>query len=201
MLDATSDFPTPDRPSPNGNESEAECRARFHAQLKEMAELGMIAARAAVKRIEHNQSSDDDAEPAPSLTFARASNVVRQAIALEQKLLTPAPKPRAAAAEREEQAPSPAAADPRRVSLRDALRKAAFKLEPDRNARNQLCRNIDERLDARLLADPHQQILAGDILMAVARACGIPMDISQLPDELLGIAPHQRRRPPPPSNA
>lgn len=176
-------------------ETEAEFLARAHAQLREMAEVAMRAVRLAVERIEHNQKDPDAAEAAPSLTLARAASTVRLAIAQQHRLFHRptaahgaahgATKPKPAAA------PSPAIDDPRRAPVREALRAAAAKAEPDRIARNQLCQTIDERLDAALLGDPDRKVIQGDILYAVGRACGLVIDIAKCSDELLGLKPRR----------
>jgi len=165
-------------------ETDDQIRARHRETLREMAELGMRNARTATDRIERNERGPGDAEPSPSLTFARATHAVRQAIALEQRSLAATPmRPR----------PAPPF-DARRPPLRHALRTAA-ESEPDRAARTQLYAFIDERIDADLRDDPEGLVCIAELLFNVSEELGLTLDVAKLSNEVLGIAPVPRQPP------
>ncbi len=151
-------------------ETDDQIRARHRDTLREMAELGM-----------RNERAPGDAEPSPSLTFARATHAVRQAIALEQRSLAATPmRPRSAPP-----------FDARRAPLRHALRTAA-EAEPDRAARTQLYAFIDERIDADLRDDPEGLVCIAELLFNVSEELGLTLDVAKLSNEVLGIPPVPR---------
>jgi hypothetical protein len=174
-------------------ETDAERRDRELDMLREMAELGMQMARAAAARALDPDSQTAPDQPAapdfardPTLAFARATRAVRQAIALETRIAAAEPAPARAQ-------PAPAFAhDPRRPALRQALYKLAD-AEPERAARTQLRRHIDERIEHELLADPGADLPPGDVFAAICDDLGLRLDPSALPDELLGLPPAPRK--------
>lgn len=166
---------------PPVSEPAAVAHARHLDMLREMAELGMRAARAATDRIVAAPEPSDAKVADPSLTLARATHAVRQAIALEQRVragVTPVRPLRRLGPD-----------DKRRAPLREALHDAAKKAEPDRAARAKLCRFIDERLDAELNDDPEGKIAINKLLEAIANQLGLVLDVAQLSDEVLGMKP------------
>jgi hypothetical protein len=163
-------------------ETEAERRARQLADLREISALGMQLARAAAAQALAPEPSDPEqpAPPDPNLAFARVTNAVRQAIALETRiaagtLARSADHP----TDRSTQTP-----DPRRPKLRQTLHKLAD-AEPERAARAQLRRDIDDRIEDELQADPDAEIPIADILIAIGDDLGLRIDLSQLPYEYL----------------
>lgn len=178
-MQAARAYPTP--------ETNDQADARALDMLRELAEISMRASRIAIDQIEHdhaNPAARDTAAPDPSLALDRAQHAARQAIALEQRV-------RAGVTVRPDQAPplGPAARDPRRPHLRDALHDAAKRAEPDRAARTRLCRFIDERLDVELGKDPDGDIPIVEILQIIARKAGLKLDVAKLSDAVLGMKP------------
>jgi hypothetical protein len=168
-------------------ETDAERRDRELDMLREMAELGMQMARAAAARaLDPDSQTAPDFARDPTLAFARATCAVRQAIALETRIAAAELAPARAQ-------PAPASAhDPRRPALRQALYKLAD-AEPERAARAQLRRHIDERIEHELLADPGADLPPGDVFAAICDDLGLHLDPSALPDELLGLPPAPRK--------
>lgn len=156
----------------------AELRACRLAMLDRLAVLNMEAAEIAAEQI---RSRNVDTTENPHLALTRATRAVTHVIAIENRLIHGEPAPRA---------PSrvPAKADPRRLPLRQTLHEAV-QAEPDRAARNQLRRMIDDRIDEELAADPDCEIPINEALMTIADDLGIRIDVSQLSDEMLGMPP------------
>ena len=123
-------------------------------------------------------------QPDAAATFASLSRAVRQAIALEIRLDAP---PRTRPVYRGA-TPLP---DPRRILLRRVFHDAVAK-DPDRARRR---REIDERIDQELGADPDQTIPLERTVVALCSGLHIDLDLSRVPDELLGIPPRPRPKP------
>lgn len=177
--------------SPIPVQGPAERKARRLAVLCRLSELGMTLAEAAASKAAQDLTETDTPnspeQPAKRrtdyvLVFTRLANVVRQAIALEDRIDRAAPSPPGRASR------PPPPPDRRRPMLRDALHKAAA-AEPDRAARTALCRHIDERIEAELLADPAHAVHVSDILIAICEDLNLHPDVSKLPDELIGMDP------------
>jgi hypothetical protein len=160
--------------------------------LREMAELGMNMARVAAARALGDGPADTDQPAAdPSLAFARATRAVRQAIALEIRVAAEAAPRHNPAGDLARSAPARLAVpapDPRRPALRQALHKLAA-AEPERAARAQLRRHIDERIEEELLADPDGDLPLGEAFAAICDELGLNFDASTLSDEFLAIPP------------
>jgi hypothetical protein len=171
----------------------AERTARHLRQLQELAELGMAMARAVAEEALHPAPAPEAApsEPAtaptrtrrdPGLGFARLAHSVRQTIALEARI----------AAERDNPSPRPSRPpppDPRRSLLRGALYAAAPgpHREAGRATPGGFRREIDERIEDELAADPGGDIPIHEILAAICGDLGITLDCSRLPDALLDM--------------
>ena len=188
--------PKPRHAPARAPETDAERRTRHLDMLREMAELGMQAARIAAQLMldADPRSSDEPANPNspkndPVIAFARATSATRQAIALEARIAAGVPT-----RVRSESLPLRAPADSRRPALRQALRDAAD-AEPNRAARTQLHRHIDQRIDEELLDDPDHEIPLVEILLAISADLSLSLDPSRLSDEVLGLAPRNLRPP------
>ncbi len=178
--------PARDRPDP-------ERTARHLAMLRELAEIGMALARAigeqALAALEapppDPETPQPEAPPSPApnradpgLAFARVARAVRQCIALEARIAAgPLPAPRGRAA------PQPAP-DPRREHIRRVVRLAA---EADGLSFTALKREIDERLDDELEADPDGDTPVEEIIFAIIRDFGLARDLAHQPDEVIAI--------------
>ncbi len=162
--------------------------------LRELAEIGMALARAigeqALAALEAPATPDPAAPQAeapdpqspprtdPGLAFARVARAVRQCIALEARIAAgPLPAPRGRAA------PQPAP-DPRRDLIRRVVRLAA---EADGLASTALKRDIDERLDDELEADPDGDTPVEEIIVAIFQDLGLARDLARQPDEVIAI--------------
>lgn len=179
-------FPAPPAPNPAPDLAPdlAARRARRLAMFDLLAELNMEAAKIAAEQIRAREPGHPEN---PHLALSRATRSVTHVITVESRFLAgePAPAPAAAPAPKTR---LPAAADPRRRPLREALH-ALTQSEPDRGVRTQLRRTIDQRIDEELAADPDLEIPIFEILMAIAEEFGLRIDVSRLSDELLGMAP------------
>lgn len=168
-------------------------RARHLDMLREIAELGMKIARVAAAQALDTAPEPD--APDPSLTFTRATSSVRQAIALEARIvagIVPTSRPNAVPARAH-------SFDLRRTLLRQTLHQA-LDAEPDRSVRNELRREIDERIEQDLCEDPEAAISACDIFIAISEDLGLRIDPSRLPSELLGLEPPSVPPAPPRQN-
>ncbi|HEX4262559.1 MAG TPA: hypothetical protein VHY76_15790, partial [Acetobacteraceae bacterium] len=172
----------------------AERRARHLRQLEELAELGMEMARAVAEAALHPPPAADPAAPAapahtpkrtdPGLVFARLAHSVRQTIALEARI--------AAGTETRTFGRPPPPPDPRRALLREALHGAAEprsgpRSGPGRADASGFRREIDERIDDELAADPAGDIAIEDLLVIIARDLGVTLDYSRLSDAVIGM--------------
>ncbi len=181
-------------PPARDQEPDRERTARHLAMLRELAEIGMALARAigeqALAALEAPATPDPAAPQAeapdpqspprtdPGLAFARVARAVRQCIALEARIAAgklPAPRGRAA--------PQPAP-DPRRDLIRRVVRLAA---EADGLATTALKRDIDERLDDELEADPDGDTPVEEIIVAIFQDLGLARDLARQPDEVIAI--------------
>ena len=158
-------------------------QARHQAWLEEAGAMTHALTRQA-----HQRATDQlaDTEPAPatakdeSTRFTRLVRCLRQTIAAEARAVAPHAAPRT---------PRPIrathllrAADPRLILLRRTLHDAV-RNDPDRGP---LCRTIDaEILDLRR-TDPAGTTPIQHILVAIAKKFDIPLDITKIPDALLG---------------
>ncbi len=115
-------------------------------------------------------------------TFASLVRAVRQAIALEHRLDAPT---RTRPAYRD----AAPLADPRRILLRRVFHDAVAK-HPDAP---RLRRESDTRIDDELRADPDHLVPIQDHLVTLHNTLQIDLDLSRIPDELLGMP----KRPPP----
>ncbi|HEX4259930.1 MAG TPA: hypothetical protein VHY76_02420 [Acetobacteraceae bacterium] len=178
----------------------AEARKGRHLrQLEELAELGMAMARSVAKSALHPPPADDTAaddtappdpetpatappQPAsrsnPGLVFARLAHSVRQTIALEARI--------AAGGETPRRTPPPPP-DPRRAVLQRAFRDAAGS-GPNGAPGTSFRREVDERIEDELAADPGGHLPLYDILAAICDDLGITLDHSRLPDEVLDFS-------------
>lgn len=153
-------------------------RARHHATLHQLADLGHDLAVQAHARAKQQLTEQEPAPgPAPdyATTFATLSRAVRQTIALEARLEAHArahPVFRAAAPP-----------DPRRLLLRRAFHDAVAS-DPDRARRR---REIDATIEHALAGDPHGEIPISDTLDSLCNGLGIRLDLARLPDQLLDI--------------
>ena len=159
--------------------------------LRQGAELTLRVARHAAEKV----LADKPGPPDPSVAFTNAIREFRQLIALEVRIAggeavanrsVPGPaKQQAPTAPRQ---PSALRHDPRRAPLRQALHQAAD-VEPDRAERNALKRDIDQQLDHEFAEDPEAEIPVPELLTTLANRLGLRLDLSRLPDYLLGLAP------------
>ncbi len=189
---------------PRPIDPEAAARTARHLRhLEELAELGMAMARAVAGAALHPPPAPDAAAPPeatpaapraphrkgdPGLVFARLALAVRQTIALEARIVAERDNPSG-------RRPPPPPPDPRRALLRRAFRDAADPgtggaADPSTGgaAATGFRREVDERIEEELAADPGGQIPIEDILDAICDDLGIDLDLSQVPDEVLGIA-------------
>ncbi len=180
-------------------------KARHLAMAQELAELGMGLARSAAARAttlfaEEAAAPPPDPAEAPepppvtaavpltpaqshAFTFARLSNAIRQAIALEARIAADAFAPRPAAAAR---APAqPRRPDARRALLRQALHEAAA-TEPDPAL---LRRAIDARIEDELQADPDVTTPVWELLESISADMALTLNLPRLPDACLPPAP------------
>ncbi|HEX4260480.1 MAG TPA: hypothetical protein VHY76_05220 [Acetobacteraceae bacterium] len=175
---------------------QAERTARHLAMLRELSEIGMALARAigeqALAALETPSPSDPQAVPTapapnrtdPGLAFARVARAVRQCIALEARIAAgPLPAARGRGAPR----PAP---DPRRETVRRVVRLAA---EADGLSAATLKRDIEERLDEELDADPDGEIEVEDHIAAILGDLGLGRNLARQPDEVLAILIRPRR--------
>lgn len=174
-------FPIPPAmPNPTPHlEAAADRRARQLAYFRRLADFGMRIAEIAAERVEqaHAAGGPPDATAIPTLDFARANRAVTLAVNAENRVLAG------------EQAPRAPASDRRRALLCDALR-AATKAIPDPAARAALNRDIVERVEDTLVADPDAEIATVDHLCALADELHLAIDLATLSDELLGFVPN-----------
>ncbi len=175
--------------------------ARHLAMLQRLSEIGMALACAVGERAlaaltppatperapETDPAPEPEPEPAPirpgpgradpALVFARLAGTVRQCIALEARLAAgPLPAPRGRAA--------PRPYDPRRDEVRRVVHLAA---KADGIHPAALRREIEERLDAELDADPDGETEIEDITGAILEDLGLGRNLAKQPDEVLAI--------------
>jgi len=173
-------------PTPRPPETDAERRTRQLDRLRDTADLAFRVAQHAASKI----LADAPGPPDPGPLFNHAVREVRQTIALEAKLAAPE-KPAAKSASASPPRPMPGPRpppDPRRAPIRQALHQVAD-TEPDRAERKALKQDIDQLLDHELTQDPEAQIPVPEILASVADQLGLRLDLSRLPDHLIGLAP------------
>ena len=159
---------------------------------RELAELAMELARAAARRTLRAWQAEEEAEtaaakpvaeapgaktPDPGLLFTRLSTAARQAITLEARI---AAGPAAFAPRSSRTAPRPAP-DDRRATIRQVLHEAT-EHHPDRTA---FRREIAERLEEEIAADPEGEIHMGDMLDTICEDLGIEINWSKIHDEIL----------------
>ncbi len=166
-------------------ETTAERHARQQAQCRRLAELGMRLAELAAQRTEqvlaeqppateHPSEPPTPRAPHPASLFAHLSSAVRQAIKLEERIVTGAIR---------------AQADPRRATLRIAIREAT----QDRSGRRRLREEADELLETELALDPDGTTPLPDLLATICEDLGFELDYEKLASSLAAAAPH----PPP----
>ncbi len=177
---------------------QAERTARHSAMLRELAEIGMALARAlgqqalaaleapapeAPETAPPASSRSAPVRPDPGLAFARVARAVRQTIALEARIIADrdAPPRPPRPERRPERHP-----DPRHAMIRRVLHKAAA-ADARGAAPATVLREIDERLDDELDADPDQDIPIADIVVAICRDLGLARDLARQSDELVAI--------------
>lgn len=161
--------------------------ARQLTMLRRMAELAMDLAEDSAtqaKAADPNERRSTDHK----LAFARSTQVVRDSIVLENRILEGGPATKQAAKR------MPPAPDSRRTPLRQALYDMT-RSETDRAARNQIRRMIDERVEEELRADPDHVRPLATPFMNICNELGLKVDVSQLSDEFLGMVPRNRRPP------
>ncbi|HEX4261274.1 MAG TPA: hypothetical protein VHY76_09245 [Acetobacteraceae bacterium] len=174
---------------PPDAESDAARTARHLAMLRELAEIGMALARALGEQAlaaPQAEAPDPPAPPRadPGLAFARVARAVRQCIALEARIAAgPLPAPRGRGAPR----PPPY---PRRETISRVVRLAA---EGDGLSAAALKRDIEERLDEELDADPDGEIEVEDHIAAILGDLGLGRNLARQPDEVLAILIRPRR--------
>ena len=175
--------PTPlQRPTstpPPPPETDAQRRERQLAYFRRLADLNMEAAEIAAARIKDAHDVGLDADTAsPTLDLARATRAVTQAVASENRILRG----------EDPEAPRAPADDPRRTPLRQALHPLA-NAEPSPAARAKLRRDIDERIEEALLADPDAETPLAETLLTISDGLGLRLDPSRLPNSLLELRP------------
>ena len=165
--------------------------ARHLAICRELAELAMELACAAARGTLRTWQAEDATEPAageegaqtakaadPGLLFARLSTAVRQAITLEARIAAGpqafnARTPRGPALR-----PPP---DERRATIRQVLHEAT-EHHPDRTA---FRKEIAERIEEEIAADPDGEIHMGDMLDSICDDLDIEINWNKIHDAVL----------------
>ena len=117
------------------------------------------------------------------MLFTRLAATVRACIALESRLAAGATTTRTIAAT--------LLADPRR----DLLHRAFEHLTKHRPDRAKILRETNLRIDAELTADPDRTMTAAGILFAMCEEIGLEINFATMPDEYIGMAPHEAPHP------
>ncbi len=169
-------------------ETAAERTTRHMGQCQRLAELGMVLAEAAAARAQMafaqlppgpEQDTDQAPRPLrathPATLFAQLSNVVRQAIRLECRIV----------AGHAATLGSHVQADPRRAKIRRAIRQAT----DGRPNRAKLREEADEMLETELALDPDGTTSLPDLLEAICEDLGFELDYEQLATELATADP------------
>ena len=155
---------------------------------RELADLAMELARAAARRTLQAWQAQEEAEPAnadkaaaparrgpdPGLLFLRFSSAVRQAIALENRIAA------GAAPVRGKRASGPSL-DARRATLHQLLEEAT----EDHPERNAVRRDIAERIEQEIAADPDGETHLNDMFGGLCATLGIDVAWNKLPDDSL----------------
>ncbi len=156
-------------------ETTTERRERQLGYFRRAADAAMRAIDIASDQLEAAHiTGEPGATASPTLDLARATRALVIAVNAENRAIAG-------------QAPLRAPADDRRrVLLREELCKAA-KHEPDPKRRGILYREIEERVEETLLADPDAEIETAFHLGAIADQLHLTIDLTKIPDEILGL--------------
>ena len=156
-------------------ESPADRRDRQLDCFRRAADKAMRAIEIASEQLETaHATGEPGATAAPTLDLARAIRALVLAVNAENRVVAGIAAPRAPAS------------DTRRPLLREALHKAAD-ADPDPKRRAALHRDIDDRVEEILLADPLAEIDLAEHLYTVADELHLALDPATLRDEILGI--------------